>query len=47
MSSIIDVLVLGLTVLVLLIAAGSLLFVGSLPIARLRTRWRARHDDAD
>ena len=45
MSSIIGVLALGLTVLVLLIAAGSLLIVGSMPIARLRQRWRARTDN--
>lgn len=43
MASIISILATGITVIVLVIAAGSLVFVGALPIARLRARRRARH----
>ena len=43
MSEIVGILAISLMVVVLLIAAGSLLFVGTLPIARWRDRRRRAH----
>lgn len=47
MSSIIGILATGITIIVLVIAAGSLLFVGCLPIAQFRARRRARNLNDD
>jgi hypothetical protein len=47
MASIIGILAIGLMVLVLIIAVGSLIIVGSLPFARLWQRLRSRAPESD